>query len=140
MLLLDTDHFTVYANSHHTGSQELRARIHSANQPAQLPIVTVEEQLRGWLARIHGSRDGAQRLDAYDRLWNLLIVLRRWRISRWDEAAEKQFASFRKQKVRVPTQDLKIASLAVAHDALLLTRNVKDFARVPGLRFESWLD
>ena len=140
MLLLDTDHFSVYANSHHTGSSALQERIHSANDPARLPIVTVEEQLRGWLARIHGARDGKQRIDAYERLGNLLLVLRRWRIVRWDEVAEIQFAAFRKQKVNIPTQDLKIASLAVAHNALLLTRNAKDFSRVPGLRFESWLE
>jgi tRNA(fMet)-specific endonuclease VapC len=36
--------------------------------------------------------------------------------------------------------DLKIASIALAHDATLLTRNTRDFAQVPGLRIENWLD
>jgi tRNA(fMet)-specific endonuclease VapC len=36
--------------------------------------------------------------------------------------------------------DLKIASIAISHDATLLTRNTVDFAQVPGLRFENWLD
>ena len=31
--------------------------------------------------------------------------------------------------------DLKIASIVLAHDALLLTANRKDFEKVPGLRF-----
>ncbi len=36
--------------------------------------------------------------------------------------------------------DLKIACIAITHDATLLTRNTVDFARVPGLHFENWLD
>ena len=38
------------------------------------------------------------------------------------------------------TQDMKIASIALAHDVPLLTRNTVDFAKVPGLRCENWLD
>ena len=36
--------------------------------------------------------------------------------------------------------DLKIASICLVHDGLLLTRNLSDFAKVPGLRVENWLD
>ena len=46
----------------------------------------------------------------------------------------------RDQRIRVGTQDLTIASIALAHDATLLARNTVDFAKVPGLRFENWLD
>jgi predicted nucleic acid-binding protein len=35
--------------------------------------------------------------------------------------------------------DLKIASIALASGATLLTRNTKDFAGVPGLRIDDWL-
>jgi predicted nucleic acid-binding protein len=32
-----------------------------------------------------------------------------------------------------------IASITLAHDATLLTRNTQDFAGVPGLKTENWL-
>jgi len=42
--------------------------------------------------------------------------------------------------LRIGTLDLKIACIALAYDATLLTRNATDFAQVPGLRIENWLD
>jgi hypothetical protein len=35
--------------------------------------------------------------------------------------------------------DLKIASIALIQDALLVTANLRDFSIVPGLRCENWL-
>jgi tRNA(fMet)-specific endonuclease VapC len=35
--------------------------------------------------------------------------------------------------------DLKIASIVLAHDATLLSRNLRDFQQVPNLRVEDWL-
>jgi tRNA(fMet)-specific endonuclease VapC len=42
--------------------------------------------------------------------------------------------------VRIGTMDLRIACIVMEHDALLLTRNMKDFEKVPGLKFENWLE
>jgi tRNA(fMet)-specific endonuclease VapC len=44
-----------------------------------------------------------------------------------------------RQRIRVGSQDLKIASIALVNDALLLTANLRDFRQVPGLRVENWL-
>ena len=43
------------------------------------------------------------------------------------------------EKVRISTSDLKIASIVLVNNALLLTRNTSDFDHVPGLRIENWL-
>lgn len=58
----------------------------------------------------------------------------------WDEEAAQRFKLFRRQDIRIGSADLKIACITLEHDATLLTRNTVDFAQVPGLRFENWLD
>jgi tRNA(fMet)-specific endonuclease VapC len=57
----------------------------------------------------------------------------------FDERAAAEFARLRKAKVRIGSMDLKIASNAPVHDALLLSANLRDFEKVPGLRVEDWL-
>jgi tRNA(fMet)-specific endonuclease VapC len=66
-------------------------------------------------------------------------VLRGMTVMPFDAAAASEFVRLRRQKPRVGTMDLKIAAIALAHDALLLSANRRDYEKVPGLRVENWL-
>ncbi len=70
----------------------------------------------------------------------MVEYLGNWEIIRLDDAAADEFERLRRAGVRVGTQDLKIASIALVHDALLLSANLRHFRRVPGLRVENWLE
>jgi tRNA(fMet)-specific endonuclease VapC len=61
----------------------------------------------------------------------------------FDETAARRYGELRAELEaagrRVAEPDLRIASIALARDATLVTGNVRHFARIPGLRVENWL-
>jgi tRNA(fMet)-specific endonuclease VapC len=56
----------------------------------------------------------------------------------FDDIAAEVFDELRSQGVRIGTMDLRIAAIALARDLTVLSRNLVDFGRVPGLRIEDW--
>jgi tRNA(fMet)-specific endonuclease VapC len=140
MILLDTDHFSVFMDERDTRHSLLHSRMEAATEPIACTIVSVEEVLRGWLAVIHRLRDVHRQLPAYLRLGQLFDVLSDWEIVPFDERAADQFANLRRQRIRIGSMDLKIASITLVNDALLVTANLRDYSQVPGLRCENWLE
>ncbi len=58
----------------------------------------------------------------------------------FDEESAEEFHQLQSQRLTIGSMDLKIAAICLSHDALLLSRNLVDFNKVPGLRVENWLD
>jgi tRNA(fMet)-specific endonuclease VapC len=139
VILLDTDHINVLQ------SMGPQVAVLSANMTASpdqdfaTTAITIEEQMRGWLALIHRSSDVHLQIPAYERLVGLFDFFARWSIAPFDEAAAGEFKRLRQQRIRIGTMDLKIASTALANGALLLSANLRDFEQVPNLRVENWL-
>jgi tRNA(fMet)-specific endonuclease VapC len=94
--------------------------------------------MRGWMASIAKERQPDRQVRSYSRLADLFDFLSDFEIARFDEAAVARFNTFK--RIRIGTMDLKIAAIAIALDARLLTANRQDFEQLPGLRFENWLD
>jgi tRNA(fMet)-specific endonuclease VapC len=112
----------------------------SADEDFATTAITIEEQMRGWLALIHRLDDVHRQIPAYERLVALFSFFARWKTLPFDGPAADKFKELRAQRVRLGTMDLKIAAIALERDALLLTANLRDFERVPRLRVENWLD
>jgi tRNA(fMet)-specific endonuclease VapC len=141
MINLDTDHLTILGYPEDPRCAAVAGRMRLVGEHGfGTTIVNVEERMRGWLAEINRRREVHQQIAAYERLVNLLSFLRRWTILLFDDRAADQFIQIRKQRIKIATQDLKIASIALVQNALLLSANLRDFRRVPGLRVESWLE
>lgn len=141
MILLDTDQLTVLYFTEHPRCAALTAKLKACEQEQlAISVVSVEEQTRGWLAVIRRHRDVHRQIVAYARLIELIECLKRWKFAPFDVRAADEFKRLQTQRIRVGSQDLKIASIALVHDALLLSANRRDFERVPGLRIENWLN
>ena len=139
MFVLDTNHFTALvaggplAGRINQRATELDADLFST-------IVTAQEVMQGWLAAINRERAGADQIVAYTRFHCALKNLQKITLVPFDAEAAARFRELQRLRFRTGTMDLKIAAICIAHDATLLTRNLRDFDGIAGLRVENWLD
>jgi len=139
MVVLDTDHVTVLRYPEHSQYATLSANMSRSNDADFVTTaISVEEQMRGWLAAIRRAGKVHSRILYYTRLVSLVRFLNQWRILPFNEPAADRFEALRQDRIRIGTQDLKIASIALEHDVLLLSANLRDFRKVPGLRVQYW--
>lgn len=140
MIILDTDHIVTLKYSKDERFARLAQRMaDSEDQDFVTTAITLEEQMRGWLAQIRRIKEPEKQVPAYSELTGLVDFFSYWTVLTFDNAAAESFTGFRKQKIRTGTMDLKIASIAVTQKCLLLTANTRDFEMVPGIQIEDWL-
>lgn len=106
-----------------------------------VPVVVAEELLRGRLDLVRRAEMGKVKMTletAYSLLRESFLDLRQMNILPYTAEADAQFNEWRRQKLKVATHDLRIAAIAIAHGATLVSRNRRDFALVPGLAIDVW--
>ena len=140
MLILDTNHLTELERPNTERASNLVQRLISSPTDSATTIITVEEQLAGRIAQIRSQRLLHNQLVYYHRLNDHVDFFAAWLVLPFDTEAADLVLNFRSKGIRIGTMDLKIAAITMVHDATLLTRNTVDFAKVPGLKFENWLD
>lgn len=139
MIVLDTDHLTFLERREGGPSHRLRARLDKLPlDDVATTIVNYGEQTRGWMSELARSRSQAQQIAAYRRLSDQLRNYCRLHVLDFGDEAAVELQRLRSQRIRIGTMDLKIAAVVLAHDATLLSRNLVDFRRVPGLKVEDW--
>lgn len=94
--------------------------------------------MRGWLAFVAKAKTMDQQIFAYERLHQFLETYRNTDVLDFDEKSAKIFQQLKSNKIRIGTMDLKIASIAIANEAILVSRNLKDFEKVPDLTVQDW--
>jgi tRNA(fMet)-specific endonuclease VapC len=133
--LLDTDHLTLFDHGHALVVQHVAAQMPGT---VGLPAVTAEEYLRGRLTAVAQAKDGPARIMRYALFVESLRLVQQFEIAPFDQASEDQFQVIRAARLRVGTQDQKIAAIAVATGMTLVTRNKRDFAQIAGLHLTDW--
>ena len=138
MILLDSDTLTLYFAGHPL----VTAKVQAAPEAPATTLVTRIEILRGRFDSVLKAKDGEQLLRAEERLAIAESSLARFRIVAFDNAIAAYFDRMVKHSrlKKVGRADLLIACIALAHRATLITRNVRHFQQVQGLRVENWAD
>lgn len=139
LVLLDTDHLSVLQWKEQPACDRLLARL------ARLPlddiattIVSFQEQVTGWLAYLKRAKKPDQVVLAYSKLEAIWRSFLRMSVLSFSDEAQARFSELRRQCSRLQIMDLRIAAITLAAGATLLSRNLRDFSRVPGLRVEDW--
>ncbi len=139
MLILDTDSLSIIQQRVGVAYARLVARLPAADpQSVFVTIITFEEQMRGWLTYVARARSSEQQVTAYARLHAYLRDFSRRQILDFDAQTASQYRLLVQSKIRIGTMDLRIAAIVLTHGATLLSRNLTDYRKVPGLQVEDW--
>lgn len=136
LYILDTDILTLLQEGDPIVRQHVASR---SKQEIAITIISVEEQLTGWYTRIRRTKKSALLAQAYDRLTrNVRYLAEVPTILSFTEPAILRFEQLKKLRLNVPNTDLRIAAIILEHSGILVSRNLRDFQRVPNLVVENW--
>ena len=135
--LLDTDTLSFYDRGHQPTVSRVVAM---PTSQIAVAVVTAEEQVTGRLAFLRRAKSDAELAYAYQGLTNSLRLLSGFHIVTFSEAAIARYNTLLAMKLNVGKMDLRIAAIALEAGAAVITRNLRDFQRVPGLTCENWAD
>jgi tRNA(fMet)-specific endonuclease VapC len=139
MHVLDIDTLT-RAHAGHPGIAEHVRQIGEEN--VATTIINAIEVLRGRYEFLLKASNGDQLLQAQQLLERSDELLQTLTILPIESGAAAEFDRLRlnRKLKKIGRADLHIACIALARKATLVTRNLKHFRQVPGLRVENWID
>jgi tRNA(fMet)-specific endonuclease VapC len=133
--IFDTDHLSLYQVGNARIIQNIARHV---QHPLALTVATVEEQFSGWQRALRQARDNIRREHVYRRLADMAQGLAAWMILPFTLAAMQRHEGLVRARLNVGSFDLKIAAIALEYQATVVTRNIRDFGRIPGLAIVDW--
>lgn len=130
MYLLDTCVCVEFLRGHLSYGYKLMRETAPAN--FRLPSIVIAELCYGAEHSADPERERAL-VDAFIEAFEVVP---------FDEACAREYGRIRQmlgsKGALIGDRDLMISATALAHRAILVTNNMKEFKRVPGLELESW--
>ena len=135
LYILDTDTLTLFNWNHSKVLQNLLAHL---RDDVAVTVISVEEQLSGWHRALRQTKQTSQLTAVYQRMTETVASLRYFPIYSFTAGAGQRFDQLHQLKLGVKKMDLRIAAIALESRGKVVTRNQRDFGRVPGLTIEDW--
>lgn len=143
MFILDTDTLSLLWHGNETVADRVRMVGEQISVPLFISRITYLEAVDGRIRHVF-TADGPTNLQkAIRRFFETINQLNTLQILEFSDQAYEIFGKLKANtKLRkLGPKDIQIASIVLACDnAILVTRNVKHFALVPGLKVENWAD
>jgi tRNA(fMet)-specific endonuclease VapC len=133
--ILDTDHVSLFQRGHPQIINRL-AKVAPTN--ISITVITLEEQIRGRFHMIRQASSPSEVILAYQNLHITFDNLKSFDILDFSLTASTIYSSLIAKKIKIGTQDLRIAAIVLSIDGILVTRNQRDFAKVPNLVIQDW--
>jgi tRNA(fMet)-specific endonuclease VapC len=92
----------------------------------------------GRLNRIRRAKSTEDLTLAYLNLNRTLAYFKTISVLDFDSESAACYQEMVNKRIRIGTQDLKIAAIAKSRSAIIVTRNYRDFKKIPELQIEDW--
>ena len=142
LYILDTDHVSMWLENHPIVRLNVTQQVTQPEIDLAITIVTVQELFNGWIGRLNDPSQSLHQVKLYGKLSKVVVFLQEINVLDFDEAADQVFRHLltnhpplRKTRLQ---KDMRIAAIAIAHNATVVTRNQRDFSQVSNLPILDW--
>jgi len=142
MHVFDTDALTLLHFGHRGITRRIADLPRVDGENLAITIISQIEVFRGRHERLLKADTVDQLVDAQERLSRSELFLMDFIRLPLTLAAAQIFERLTKHRKarRIGRADLLIASIVLANDAILITRNWRDFEKFANLKLENWID
>ncbi|MDJ0800930.1 MAG: type II toxin-antitoxin system VapC family toxin [Calothrix sp. MO_167.B12] len=138
LYILDTDHVSLLLQ----GNKPVASRVAQVDLNLAITIITVQEIFNGWIVKINDPNQSNNLVNLYNKLWITQQYFKAVTIINFDTTAYTCYENLLKENKKLNKKklqkDLRIAAIALSNNAVMVTRNHKDFSQIPGLSLEDW--
>jgi tRNA(fMet)-specific endonuclease VapC len=135
--LLDTDHLSILQRK--TGAEYANLSTWMSQfAPAEFAcsVVSLHEQVVGAHAFLNMAKNSAGLIRGYALLERLPRDYLAFALLPFDAPSAAAYDQLLARNIRIGAMDLRLAAIAIARQLTVLTRNLRDFGRIPGLAAE----
>ncbi len=136
LFILDTDTLTLFREKDPLVCQRVNAC--SPPDAVAVSVISVEEQLTGWLSLLRRRLPRDRVAWVYEQMAVAAEDLSHFSILAFPKPAIVRYEQLKLLKLNIGRMDLHIAAIALEASGILVTRNRRDFGRVPGLMVVDW--
>lgn len=137
--LLDTDTLSVWESDAGPDHAVFLLRLSAyGKDEVGVSVVSFQEQALGCHTYLNKAKSAADLVLGYLRWSRVIETFRQSTVVPFTAAAAVELDRLRAAKLRIGEMDLRIAAIALSLNLVVVTRNVRDFGKVLGLRTENW--